>query len=92
MSRTLLPEFGVGTISLFVVWYILPSVMTAQATMSRNVSADINLSLIISGFVLTTGVYLLLGIYCYATIVERIGYFAYESVREYLAYQRREYL
>jgi hypothetical protein len=92
MSRTLLPEFGVGTISLFAVWYLFPSVMWAQSNLSRTLPVDTNMSLIISGFVLTLGVYLLLGVYCYAIIAERVGYYIYEAIEEYLQYRRRDYL
>ena len=92
MSRTLLPEMGVGTVSLVLVCYLFPSLMHAQSTLSRTLPIDTNMSLIISSFILTMGVYLLLGIYCYGVIIERVGFFFYESIQSYLEYRRREYL
>jgi hypothetical protein len=91
MTRTLLPEVIVGNAACVIFWYLFPAIATAQYTLTR-VPNEQNMSLIIASLMLALGAYALIGVYCYATIMERIGYFCYESIKSYLEYRRREYL
>jgi xanthine/uracil permease len=91
MTRTLIPEAIVGSVACVIFWYLFPVIVTAQYTLTQ-VPNEQNMSLIIASIMLALGAYALIAVYCYAAIVERIGYFCYESIKSYLEYRRREYL
>ena len=92
MTRTLITEVMVGSASLAIVLYLLPTVLSIQLMLAQAPPDNTNLALVVATLVIALGSYAMIAAYCYGTIIERIGFFCYEAIQSYLEYRRREYL
>ena len=81
MSRTLIPEFVVGTFALAIWWWLWKTVVSLHELVITSFPQDNALVVSSSLAVLIFGLYAIVAFYCYGIIIERIACLVYDLLK-----------
>ena len=88
----LLPEFLCGTAALGFVFWLFPSAYSIQYQVVRTLPPDPALQLAAASCIISLLGFLLLGVFCWARILECVGLGMHYHIKNYLVKRRRDYL
>ena len=67
------PELVVGSIAIYIVYHFWAVAVSIQYTVNTTTPPDVALMISSAILILILGLYLLLGVYCYLIVLDRVA-------------------